>query len=313
VSRETCVELGELAEDGRLPTEADLARIVGISRGSIREAVAELEEQELVSRRQGSGTFQLRDPATLCDDRNLDSGVTDLIEGAGWTPGTRWVSLERRQATPEEARRLRRGPHFFGHPSLSYVLASTLRLLLAWSATLYARVGADDHGMTGAAQFALMKPTAHLVYASRAALVQKDALHEALRHGTMAGAALDDFHREPLPQSSSPLDCPNVLVTPHIEGSTIESIPRPSASTVASILTPVRGERPRLVFSPQVDEPVAGGRWGTPIVTLKDVPDFAIAGGYEVGGFSARISRLGTTSTQTPHFGGARTCRAAPR
>jgi D-3-phosphoglycerate dehydrogenase len=114
--------------------------------------------------------------------------------------------------------------------------------------------------MTGAAQSALMKPIAYLANAARAALVEKDALHEALKNGTMAGAALDDLHREPLPRSSPSLDCPSVLATPHIEGSSVESIPRPSAGTVASILTRMRGERPRLVFSPQVDEPVAGGR-----------------------------------------------------
>lgn len=97
------LENGEVAEDGRLPAEPDLARMFGVSRTSIREAVVELEEQGFVRRRQGSGTYLHRDPATLRNNLNANSGVTELIEAAGWTPGTRDVSRERRLASPEEA------------------------------------------------------------------------------------------------------------------------------------------------------------------------------------------------------------------
>lgn len=68
------LERGEHAENGRLPTEADLARIFGVSRASIREAVAELEGQALVRRHQCSETFLLRDPAGLGNDLILNSG-----------------------------------------------------------------------------------------------------------------------------------------------------------------------------------------------------------------------------------------------
>ena len=126
--------------------------------------------------------------------------------------------------------------------------------------SLHARVGSDNRGMIGAAQFARMKPTAYLINTARAALVEETALYDALAKGTIAGVALDIFHLEPLPQSSPLLGNANVLVTPHIAGTSFESIPRHSASIVDSILTWMRGERPRFVFNPQVYEPVAGGR-----------------------------------------------------
>ena len=97
------LEDGEVAEDGRLPAEADLARMFGVSRTSIREAVVELEEQGFVRRRQGSGTYLHRDPAALRNNLNVNSGVTELIEAAGWTPGTRNVSRVRRSASADEA------------------------------------------------------------------------------------------------------------------------------------------------------------------------------------------------------------------
>jgi D-3-phosphoglycerate dehydrogenase len=125
--------------------------------------------------------------------------------------------------------------------------------------SLHARVGADNRGMIGASQLALMKPTAYLINTARAALVQEEALYDALTKGVIAGAALDIFHREPLPQSSPLLGHPNVLVTPHIAGSSFESIPRHSASIVDSILTWKRGERPGLVFNPDVYAQVSGG------------------------------------------------------
>lgn len=71
------------------------------------------------------------------------------------------------------------------------------------------------HGMIDAAALAAMKPTAYLVNVARGPLVDERALIEALRAGRIAGAALDTFDQEPLPEGHPLWQMPNVFVTPH--------------------------------------------------------------------------------------------------
>jgi len=81
--------------------------------------------------------------------------------------------------------------------------------------------------LIGAAQFAKMKPGAHLINASRGSVVDIDALAEALRSERLGGAALDVFPQEPKTADEefiSPLrGLENVILTPHIGGSTAEA------------------------------------------------------------------------------------------
>lgn len=74
--------------------------------------------------------------------------------------------------------------------------------------------------MIGAEALALMKPTAILVNTARGGLVDEDALVDALRDGRIAGAGLDAFLHEPLPEGSPLADAPNVLLSPHVGGGT---------------------------------------------------------------------------------------------
>jgi D-2-hydroxyacid dehydrogenase (NADP+) len=72
----------------------------------------------------------------------------------------------------------------------------------------------------GAAAFQAMKPTAFLINVARGRVINEPALIDALQHGRIAGAALDCFWEEPLPESSPLWALPNVLITPHTAGET---------------------------------------------------------------------------------------------
>jgi phosphoglycerate dehydrogenase-like enzyme len=73
-------------------------------------------------------------------------------------------------------------------------------------------------GLFDASKFALMKPSSYLINIGRGAIVILDDLVEALRIGTIAGAALDVFEVEPLPKDHPLWDFPNVILTPHTAG-----------------------------------------------------------------------------------------------
>jgi D-3-phosphoglycerate dehydrogenase len=106
---------------------------------------------------------------------------------------------------------------------------STLAEVLAESdfVSLHVPATRETHEMIGAAELALMKPGAKLLNASRGTVVQIPALAEALKSGHLGGAAIDVYPQEPESNSekfSSPLQgLPNVILTPHIGGSTSEA------------------------------------------------------------------------------------------
>jgi phosphoglycerate dehydrogenase-like enzyme len=82
--------------------------------------------------------------------------------------------------------------------------------------TIHMVLGPKTRGLVGAAELALMKPTALLVNTSRGPLVDEAALLDALRERRIAGAALDVFDVEPLPADHPLRTLDNVLGTPHI-------------------------------------------------------------------------------------------------
>jgi phosphoglycerate dehydrogenase-like enzyme len=72
------------------------------------------------------------------------------------------------------------------------------------------------HGLIGARELGLMKPTAYLVNTSRGPIVDEPALLQALEHKTIAGAGLDVFEVEPLPLDHPFRRLDNIVITPHL-------------------------------------------------------------------------------------------------
>jgi len=76
----------------------------------------------------------------------------------------------------------------------------------------------DTRHLIGKTELSLMKESAFLINVARGEIVDDAALIEALREGTIAGAGLDVFSEEPLPEDSPYWELPNCYITPHVGG-----------------------------------------------------------------------------------------------
>jgi phosphoglycerate dehydrogenase-like enzyme len=84
----------------------------------------------------------------------------------------------------------------------------------------------ETRGLVNAKVFESMKDTAYLIDVSRGGVVDQGALVEALREGVIAGAALDVYPVEPLPDSSPLWELPNVILSPHVAGTSGQYLER---------------------------------------------------------------------------------------
>ena len=82
--------------------------------------------------------------------------------------------------------------------------------------TIHLKLSERTRGLIGAPELEAMRPTAYLVNTSRGPIVDEDALVAALESGTIAGAGLDTFDREPLPPDHPLRRLPNTVLTPHM-------------------------------------------------------------------------------------------------
>ncbi len=96
---------GRFPAGSQLPPEVDLARSLGVSRTSLREAVFQLEQDGVVLRRHGYGTF-VRGTHLLHSRLNMNLSPTELIRAHGMRPATEVVGLGRSKASDHEADRL---------------------------------------------------------------------------------------------------------------------------------------------------------------------------------------------------------------
>jgi D-3-phosphoglycerate dehydrogenase / 2-oxoglutarate reductase len=98
-------------------------------------------------------------------------------------------------------------------------------------------------GLVNEASLAKMKPSAYIINVARGGIVDETALYNALKEGTIAGAALDVFAEEPTTQSPI-FTLPNVVVTPHLGASTAEAQDRAGITAAEQVATALRGAVP---------------------------------------------------------------------
>ena len=115
-----------------------------------------------------------------------------------------------------------------------------------------AKVTPESTGLFGAKQFAAMKPSAYFINTARAALVDYDALFQALSHKKIAGAGLDVYPTEPLPGDSPFRNLTNVVLSPHLAGATREVVEHHSKMVVDDLLGLLDGKVPTRIANPTV-------------------------------------------------------------
>lgn len=100
-----------------------------------------------------------------------------------------------------------------------------------------------------AERLALVKPTAFIVNTARGAIVDQDALADALDAGRIAGAGVDVFDPEPPTATLRLLRAPNVVLSPHVGGVTRETLIRIAVAAASNVLQFLEGKPPADVVS----------------------------------------------------------------
>jgi D-3-phosphoglycerate dehydrogenase len=116
--------------------------------------------------------------------------------------------------------------------------------------SLHIRLSGESRGFLGRKELATMKPTAILVNTGRGALVDREALLDALTRKRIAAAGLDVFHDEPLKANDPITTIPNVVLSPHNAGQTPEVIRDGLLRAVTNVENYLKGTPTDVVVAP---------------------------------------------------------------
>ncbi|MGI6565754.1 MAG: D-glycerate dehydrogenase [Firmicutes bacterium] len=117
--------------------------------------------------------------------------------------------------------------------------------------TIHAPLTDETRHMIGSQELRLMKKTAYLINTARGPLVDEDALVEALREGSIAGAGLDVYEDEPK-LAPGLAELPNTILLPHLGSATLEARTKMATMAAANLIAGLEGNRPPNLVNPEV-------------------------------------------------------------
>jgi len=236
-----CTEMGVIVANGAVPENS-----VGAAEGAALLIVALLKGLKLKETALRSGAW--RPPGSVS---NLVWRKTVGIIGVGSIG--RQVA-ERFQGWDVTV--LGCGPHLTPETAPAGMKVVGLSQLLHESdvVSVHALLSAETRGLIGARELALMKSSAYLVNTARGGVVDELALADALRAGSLAGAAIDVWPDEPPPRDHPLFALPpeRVILTGHCIGHGAEQLPAIVEAAVENVTRAARGELPRYVVNPEV-------------------------------------------------------------
>jgi D-3-phosphoglycerate dehydrogenase len=118
--------------------------------------------------------------------------------------------------------------------------------------SIHCKLTDETTGLIGEEELGWMKPNSYLINTARAAVVDKDALYQAIVTKKLAGVALDVYWEEPLPLDSAFLNLPNVIHTPHIGGATMEVEAHTAMIVAQDVDAVLSGNLPERIANPEV-------------------------------------------------------------
>jgi (S)-sulfolactate dehydrogenase len=130
------------------------------------------------------------------------------------------------------------------HPAWQTTQQLDIEAVLATSdvISIHLPLTPETKGLIGKKAFAQMKPDAVLINAARGGVMDEAALVAALKAGKLGGAAIDVFEEEPLRKGGKRFEgAPNLILTPHIAGNTVESNGRVSGLVAERVMAALEG------------------------------------------------------------------------
>ncbi len=219
----------------------DDRRLWTCAKGAYADDVAEMALALLLAGKRGLGAYARattwRGPGTL--GTNLAGATVCIVGGGGITEqllallepfGTRNIVVRRNVAPMPGAERV------VGEDGLDDALRGADAVVLALALT------PSTEGLIDARRLELMGPSCWLVNIARGGHVVTDDLVQALRDGTIAGAALDVTDPEPLPDGHPLWDLPNAIVTPHVANTPEMLVPRLAERITENVRRRIAGE-----------------------------------------------------------------------
>ena len=117
--------------------------------------------------------------------------------------------------------------------------------------SLHVPLTPETHHLIDARAIALMKPTAYLINTARGPVIDEAALVQALNDGTIAGAGLDVYEREPA-MAAGLAACQNAVLLPHLGSATVRTRAEMSDLVAANVVAMLEGRRPKSLVNPEV-------------------------------------------------------------